>query len=552
MNNPTSTPEWQKLELMRAELHNTRLSELFKADPNRFQQFSINCDDVFIDYSKNFVTRPVMATLLQLAKAQKLPEAIDNLFRANSLSNGLKPIPYPALRERALTPLSIAGDDISSRIRDNLFKMGRICNDVRSWKWRGFSDKPISDVVTLGVGGAANGSEAICKALGPFQTNSIQIHFVSNTDSRRFQQLLSRLQADTTLFIVSSKSFSTQETMNNALVAKEWIQKHSNTRFALDRHFVGITANNEAARQFGIHQDNILAVWDWLPGRYSLWAAAGLPLALAVGMERFDEFLAGANAMDQHFRNTELSANAPVVLALLSIWYTNFWQAAHHAILPYSESLELFPTLVQHCLMEANGKSIDMSGNPVNYQTAPVIWGTAGSSSQHTYFQLLHQGTHIIPSDFIVVASEPLAGSNRHAFMQFLAQAEALMLGDQNCKLTQPSSDTNDQALPGNKPSTSIVMKTLSPRSLGQLLALYEHIAFVRSVIWNINPFTHWGTELTKRYNESFELDQTADTINIHDGSTQGLFKLFRQWEADKKQEPEAADPVQEETSYYY
>lgn len=552
MNNPTTTAEWQQLGSIRSEYEDVRLSQLFAGNPNRFQQFSIDCHDLFIDYSKNFIDERVMAALLKLAQTQKLPEAIQNLFKADPLSNGLQPVPYTALRDRALTPISINGEDIASQIRDNLFRMNRICRDIRSWKWRGFSDKPITDVVTLGVGGAANGAEAVCKALSPYQTNSTQLHFVSNTDSRLLQRLLARLQPDTTLFIVSSKSFTTQETMRNAEAAREWIQKQANTQHAMSHHFIGITAQQDAAIAFGIDKDNVLPVWDWLPGRYSLWAAAGLPVALAIGMERFEEFLKGANIMDRHFQEAPLASNAPVILALLSVWYTNFWQACHHAVLPNSESLELLPLLVQHCLMEANGKSVDMAGNPVNYQTAPVIWGTAGSSSQHTYFQLLHQGTHNIPADFIAVAHEPIAGSNHNAFRQFLAQTEALMLGDQESKLTPGSEISNDQALPGNKPSTSIVIKNLTPSSLGQLLALYEHIAYTRSIIWNINPFTHWGTELSKRYNQHFEFGATAQQIKASDSSTRGLLNLFEQWENSDRNDPGQADQISEASGYYF
>lgn len=553
MNNPTTTAEWQQLASMRSEFQNVRLGQLFASNPNRFQQFTIDCHDLFIDYSKNFLDSQTLATLIQLAKNQQLPDAINRLLKAEPLTNGLQTVPYTALRDRSPTPLSIQGEDISSQIRDNLFKMNRIVGDIRSWKWRGFSDKPITDVVTLGVGGAANGAEAVCQALSPFQTNSIKIHFVSNTHSRHFQTLLTRLQPDTTLFIVSSKSFGTQETLHNATMAKQWILNHANTSNALHRHFIGITANRDAALQFGMNEDNLLPVWHWLPGRYSLWAAAGLPIALAIGMERFEEFLAGANRMDQHFQKSELGKNAPVILALISIWYTNFWQSTNHAVLPYSESLERLPMLIQHCLMEANGKSVDLSGKPVNYQTAPVIWGAAGNSSQHTYFQLLHQGTHTIPADFIAVANEPLAGSNRGSFMQFLAQTEALMLGDQGNHPNQQNHDAvADQSLPGNKPSTSIIMKSLTPSGLGQLLALYEHIAFTRSVLWNINPFTHWGTELTKRYSQHFDRGISSQQTSPHDSSTQGLLDLYDQWADGEDYASTQPDPMSEESSYYY
>ncbi|WP_290576260.1 glucose-6-phosphate isomerase [Ketobacter sp.] len=549
MPSPISSPYWPQLEALRQDFLNTRLTDLFRQQPNRFQQYSGYCQDLFIDYSKHFVDQRVMTALLGLAEQQQLTTAIQRLARAEPLTSGLQTIPYTALRDKALTPTSIAGEDISSLIRDNLFKMERICSEVRSWRWRGLSDKPIADVVTLGVGGAANDAEAVHKALGAYQTNSIRIHFVSNGDSDHFRQLLNQLQPDTTLFIISSKSFATQETIANAQLAREWVLQQSRTDTALQRHFIAITGNKAAALEFGVGEQCILAVWDWLPGRYSLWTAAGLPVALAIGMERFVEFLAGAHVMDRHFLTTEPARNFPVILALLGVWYTNFWQASNHALLPYHESLELLPALVQHCLMEANGKSIDLAGHPVAYQTAPVIWGTAGNSSQHTYFQLLHQGTHTIPADFIAVAREPVAGAQHQNLMQCLAQSEALMLGNQG--ETPPSNQTasnpaiNDQVLPGNKPSTSIIMKQLTPGTLGQLLALYEHIAFTRAIIWNINPFTHWGTELSKRYGNDFSAQPHA-----HDPSTLGLLQVFKQW--NQETDTQELHSPREEPSYYF
>lgn len=545
MPNPMSTHEWKQLESLHRDFLNTRLTDLFANQPDRFHNLSLYCHDLFIDYSKNFLDQRVLKALCDLALAQKVPQAIQKLAGSEQLECGLQTIPYTALRDGSLPPTSIAGEDISSLIRDNLFRMQRICSDVRSWRWRGFSDKPIADIVTLGVGGAANDAEAVHKALSAYQTNSMRIHFVSNGDSGYFRQLLGNIQPDTTLFIISSKSFSTQETIANAQLAKEWILQQSSTQAALKRHFIAITGNKLAATEFGVEENNVLSVWDWLPGRYSLWTAAGLPVALAIGIERFEEFLAGANLMDQHFLHEDIQHNAPVLLALLSVWYTNFWHTSNHAILPYHESLELLPALVQHCLMEANGKSIDMTGASVPYQTAPVIWGTAGSSSQHTYFQLLHQGTHTIPADFIAVANEPFEGSGHQNFLQFLAQTEALMLGNHSVTTQIGNLPINDQALPGNKPSTSIIMRHLSPSSLGQLLALYEHIAYTRAILWNINPFTHWGTELSKRYGQNFDNHPQG-----HDPSTQGLMDVFHQW--NRKTQPHDADSTREEPSYYF
>jgi glucose-6-phosphate isomerase len=551
MSNPKTCSSWHALSQLKKEISNSRLSSLFHHEGSRFERFSIEVGSLFVDYSKNFINQQIFAQLINLAREQKVDHAIDCLVAAHQPTQNVPSVPYIAIRDPALPPIILDGVDIASDIRNTRFRISRMCNDIRSWNWRGFSEKPLTDIVVLGVGGAANGTHAVCNALYGFQTGSIRSHFITSADSHNLNQLLSQLQRDTTLFVISSKSFSTHETLHNANIAKQWATGAGANNLVMERHFVAITANQNAARSFGIEPNNTLPVWDWLPSRYSLWSSAGLPIALSVGMERFEQLLAGANAMDQHFSQAPLEKNLPVIMAMLSVWYINFWDAPHHAILPYNETLDLLPGFVQHCLMEANGKSVDREGQEVDYNTAPVIWGAAGSSGQHTYFQLLHQGTHTIPADFITAVREPLLGDNHTVFTQLLAQTEALMMGDREGTILDQGAPLQEKHLPGNKPSTSILMKELSPYCLGQLLSLYEHISFVQSTVWNLNPFSHWGTELSKRYSNSFAHEKdAAHTQTKHDPSTLGLLQQFKKWSQAPAPEQSTLEQEIEENSY--
>lgn len=527
MSNPLTSPVWKRLQHLQQQISQQRLTELFEQDPERFQRFSIQQGNIFLDYSKHFIDQDIVNALLELARDQKLETAIDHLWRGHILSPSMNAVPYMSLRDRAFLPVCIDGNDISSEVRNALFSIRRLCEEIRSWTWRGYNGKPLTDIVTLGVGGSGNGAEMVCRALAPYHSPSLKSHFVSNADPQAFKDKLRNLHPDSTLFIISSKSFTTQETLQNARLARSWLIAHAGDSSAMHQHFIAITSNREEATTFGIPDRNILPVWDWLPGRYSLWTTAGLPIALAIGMERFEQLLDGAHQMDQHFVGTPLASNLPVILALLGVWYANFWNLSSHAILPYSELLDALPGYLQHDLMEATGKSVDLQGKPVDYATGPIIWGSAGTKNQHTYFQLLHQGTHVVPADFIVVATDT-HGSNEttSAFFHFLAQSETLMRGSSD---TTDDTTSHEQVLPGNKPSTCLLMADLSPRTLGQLLALYEHMALVQCVIWNINPFSHWGTELGKRY--SAILHNTGDdeiASEQHDSSTLGLLQTFR------------------------
>lgn len=524
MGNPTVSPAWKRLQEHQTRMQQTRLVDLFEQDPERFRHFSLRLGPLLLDFSKNFIDQPILDSLLALAQDQQLQDAIHNLWRGQAPLAGMDTVPYLSLRDRAYLPLFVEGHDVSSDVRNALYKMQRICQDIRAWHWRGYNSRPLTDIVTLGVGGAINGAEMMCKALWPFRSPSLDLHFVANADAHAFKEKLRQLQPDTTLFIIASKSFATQETLQNAQIARNWLLSNAGHERAVQRHFIAITANYEAAGQFGIPDTNILPMHSWLPSRYAVWNTAGLPIALAVGMERFEQFLDGANKMDQHFLNALLDANMPVIMGLLGVWYVNFWHLSNHAILPYSEQLEGLPGFLLHGLMEANGKSVDLQGKPLEYASGPVVWGAAGTQNQHTFFQLLYQGSQIVPTDFIVAAieawHEPGPSST---FFHFLAQSEALMRGGET-----PDMLTTEQQLPGNRPSTCLLLEDLSPATLGHVLALYEHVALVQSVIWNINPFSHWGTELGKRRSTLVNNIGEQLITQKRDSSTLGLLEHFQ------------------------
>lgn len=551
MSNPVNAPEWKRLQELQQQLTGQRLQTLFDQDSQRFERFSAQVGNIFIDYSKNFIDGDSLDALLELADEQQLKDAINRLAGGQQIAPTVNAVPYIALRDRSFLPVCIEGEDVSSGVRNVLYTMRRLCENIRSWSWRGYNGKPLTDIVTLGVGGSGNGAEMVCRALAPYHSPSLKSHFIANADAQAIRDKLAQLHPDTTLFIISSKSFVTQETLQNARLAKAWVTSNASTADAMHQHFIAITSNKSAALEFGIPEDNILPVWDWLPGRYSLWTSAGLPIALAIGMERFEQMLDGAHLIDQHFLNTPFSQNVPVLMGLLGVWYANFWNTPSQAILPYSELLELLPGYLQHSLMETNGKSIDLQGQPVNYSTAPVIWGSAGTKNQHTYFQLLHQGTHLIPADFIAVASDTSGGDESvTTFLHFLAQTETLMRG------TTPEQDadctSDEQRLPGNKPSTSLLLADLSPGTLGQLLALYEHEGFVQSVLWNLNPFSHWGTELGKRFSAGLgnaSIDEIAAAR--HDSSTLGLLDVFKRMQEEQhRRDPFHTGSLREESVY--
>lgn len=524
-----------------AKLH---MRDLFAKDADRFNRFSLHQCDLLLDYSKNLLTDETLPLLTELAEKCHLPEAIQQLFsggRVNSTEN--RPALHTALRAQSNESLLLDDADISEAIASTLSQMEDIVAAMQAGKWLGFTGKPITDVVNIGIGGSDLGPAMATLALSPYHLNKIQCHFVSNMDEADILQKIKNLDQASTVFIVASKSFGTQETICNATTAKQWLLQKCHDPDKLANHLIAITAHREKAANFGIK--HILPVWDWVGGRFSLWSAIGLPIALAVGMTNFRELLAGAQAMDQHFKNSPLQNNMPVILGLLSIWYINFFNTQSHAVLPYNHYLELLPAYLQQLEMESNGKSSQQNGQATNYATSSVLWGMIGSKGQHAFHQMLHQGTALTPIDFIIAAKSQHPIDNHHAWLvaNCLSQSEALMRGktriEAQAEMTQ-NGDTQldiEKLLPhkvllGNRPSNTIMMPELTPFTLGALLALYEHKTFVESVLWNINCFDQWGVELGKQLaSHIFEELTTKQTYSPHDSSTEGLMNYYKKYQ---------------------
>ncbi len=519
MTNPTDSTAWKELQRHCADFKRDgfRLAQLFDIQ-DRFSQFSIRRENLLLDYSKNFVTAETIETLLQLAREMGLPEGIDAMFAGEKINTTEN-------RAALHTALRIPTEENSNlEISDCLQRMDSFVTAVHSGAWPGYSGEKITDVVNIGIGGSDLGPAFVCEALSSFSGNGLNLYFVSNIDPTHLDDLLLSLNPATTLFIVSSKSFTTLETKENAEAARTWLLEHSDSSTAVEKHFIAVTTNAEAATEFGIASNNLYPMWDWVGGRYSLWSAIGLPIALAIGMENFRQLLAGAHSMDRHFQTAVLGENMPVILGLLTVWYTGFFDAHSHAVIPYSQKLEQFPKYLQQLTMESLGKSVRNDKESVSCNTGNVLWGSAGTNAQHSFFQLLHQGTEFIPLDFVAVARPDSNGINadrrhRQLLANCLSQSLALMQGSND------SSDPHQQ-LRGNKSSNTILIDELNPYSLGSLIALYEHKTYVQSVIWNINAFDQWGVQLGKVLsNDIFSaLIDSSSNANF-DSSTASLIK---------------------------
>lgn len=537
----TRLPAWQALSDHQRVAAGFNLRELFEKDPARFDKFSLRCGDMLLDYSRHLITDDTLRLLVDLARQRELPAWIARLFsgeKINTTEN--RAALHTALRaDRAIM---LDGKNIVDDVRQMLARMDRFCEGVRGGKLAGFSDRAFTDIVSIGIGGSSLGPALATEALAPYAAPHLNFHFVSNVDGAHLAGTLAPLNPETTLFIVASKTFTTLETLANAHSARDWLIAKSGDAKTVARHFVAVTANAAAARDFGVDPEQVFEFWDWVGGRYSVWSAVGLPAALAIGMERFHELLAGAHDMDEHFRTTPLERNMPVILGLLGIWYVNFFGTASHAVLPYDQSLRLLPDYLQQLEMESNGKRTTRGGAPVDYATAPVIWGAPGTNGQHAFFQLLHQGTQMIPVDFIACCRSHYDLNEHHTMLlaNFLAQGEALMHGlsaaeaeaamrDQDLPEDRIRELLPHRTFPGNRPSTSILIRKLEPRTLGALIALYEHKVFVQSVIWDINAFDQWGVELGKRLaNHILPELATSAPITSHDASTNGLINFFK------------------------
>ena len=540
MSELTKSAIWQSLNAHYENIRPIQMRDLFKQDPNRFENFSLHINDLLFDFSKNRITKETLNLLIDLANHTNLKDQIEAMFRGDKINaTENRPALHTALRGcQQYKAVYVDNEDITPEINRVLDKIERFCDQIRSGKWRGYSGKKITNIVNIGIGGSDLGPKTVLTALQPYAAENIKIHFVSNIDQANIIETISNLTPETTLFIISSKTFTTQETMTNAHSARQWLMNSAQNSQAISKHFVAISANRDEAINFGITSDNIFEFWDWVGGRYSLWSAIGLSIAISIGYKNFCQLLQGANDIDNHFRHTPFEGNIPVIMALLGIWYNNFFNAASHAILPYAHSLRYLSDYLQQCDMESNGKSFDREGLEVNYETGPIIWGQSGPNGQHAFFQLIHQGTKLVPCDFIAPACNRYDSTEQHAILlsNFLAQPEALMQGQ---TLEQIKTELNQDDLSimllysktfsGNRPSNSIIFKEVSPKTVGSLIALYEHKTFVQGCIWNINSFDQMGVELGKKLARTLlpELNNNQ-IIDSHDSSTNGLINYYK------------------------
>ncbi len=541
--NPTKTNAWKNLAAHYEKLKDTHMRVLFTEDPERFTRYSIQHEDVLVDYSKNIILDETMALLQKLAEEVELKDAIEKMLTGDAVNETEnRAVLHTALRNRSNTPVFVNGKDVMPEVNAVLEQISQFSEQVISGAWKGYSGKPISHVVNIGIGGSDLGPVMVTEALKPYAAPNIKTCFVSNVDGTHMWETLKTVNPETTLFMIASKTFTTQETMTNAHTARDWFLKHAGHTKHIERHFVAISTNEKDVAAFGINPQNMFRFWDWVGGRYSLWSAIGLSIACSIGFDNFVQLLEGAHSMDMHFRKEPFDKNIPVILALLGIWYNNFFDGETEAILPYDQYMHRFPAYFQQGNMESNGKHMDRNGNRINYQTGPVIWGEPGTNGQHAFYQLIHQGTKLIPCDFLApaISHNPVGEHHKILLSNFFAQTEALMTGksadEVRSELTaQGMNKTRMEALipqkvfEGNRPTNSILFKQLTPRTLGSLIAMYEHKIFVQGVIWNIFSFDQWGVELGKQLAKKIlpELE-TSNPVTSHDASTNGLINAFK------------------------
>jgi glucose-6-phosphate isomerase len=540
--NPTTTAAWKKLETYYAAFSETHIKELFQKDADRFEKYSVKFEDILVDFSKNRVDDSVRSLLVELAGECKLQDAIESMFsgeKINATEN--RAVLHTALRNRGNSAILVDGNDVMPEVNAVLAQMKDFSEKVISGEWKGYSGKEITDIVNIGIGGSDLGPLMVTEALKPYK-NHLNLHFVSNVDGTHMAETLKQVTPETTLFVVASKTFTTQETMTNANTARDWFLKTARDEGFIKNHFVAVSTNEKEVAAFGIDTKNMFRFWDWVGGRYSLWSAIGLSIACGIGFDNYVELLEGAHAMDNHFRHTDLDKNIPVILALFGIWYNNFYGAETEAILPYDQYMHRFAAYFQQGNMESNGKYVDRSGEPVDYQTGPVIWGEPGTNGQHAFYQLIHQGTKLIPCDFIAAAinHNQLGDHHPKLLANFFAQAEAMMVGKTESQVVaelKAAGKNNEEIaalLPfkvfrGNIPTNSILVKKLTPRVLGSLIAMYEHKIFVQGVIWNIFSFDQWGVELGKQLANAILPELLGDEkVTDHDASTNGLINAYK------------------------
>ena len=541
----TDRPEWKALAQHKRSLENTHLRELFSQDNDRFSRFFVEGAGLSLDFSRNRMTEETLAMLTALAEACGLHDKTEAMFTGERINvTEQRPVLHTALRYSGNDPVLVDGVDVMPEVRATLARMEHFIWRVRNGHLRGFSGKRFTDVVSIGIGGSYLGPKLVAEGLKPYWLPGLGVHYVANIDGTDVSEKLRGLDPDTTLFLIQSKSFGTQETLENSRVARDWFFSGGGTKDTIGQHFVAVTANTEVAVKFGIAEENIFPMWDWVGGRYSLWSAIGLPLALAIGMDNFRRLLNGAEAMDQHFRSADPAKNLPVITAMLGVWYTNFWNAESHAVLAYDQYLRGLPAHLQQLDMESSGKSVMENGEPVSWHTGPIIWGGPGANGQHAYHQLLHQGTRLVPADFIMPlrSHNPVADHHATLFANGLSQSRALMEGKTleqakeelvSAGVTEPDLETlaRHKVIEGNKPSNTILMERVTPETLGALVALYEHRTFVQGIIWGIDSFDQWGVELGKQSGKTILpllLGQKDEELATQDSSTRGLIEQFR------------------------
>jgi len=538
---------WKALESHKKEIENLHMRKLFEEDPKRFDKFSIQFQDILFDYSKNIITEKTLPLFFELFKEVQLSQWIEKMFNGEKINiTEDRAVLHIALRNRSNRPIFVDGKNVTEDVNAVLAKMRRWTEDIRSGKWVGYTGKKITDIVNIGIGGSDLGPQMVCSALKPYGHPNLNVHFVSNVDGTHLAETVKNLDQETTLFIIASKTFTTQETIVNAQSAKKWFLEKAKDDSHVAKHFIALSTNEKAVSKFGIDPKNMFEFWDWVGGRYSLWSAIGISIAVFIGMDNFEELLQGAFDMDEHFRTTPLEKNIPVILAALGIWYNNFFGAETLAILPYDQYLYRFPAYFQQGDMESNGKSVTREGTRVtDYKTGPIIWGEPGTNGQHAFYQLIHQGTRLIPCDFLapIESHNPNVGNGDHQSIllsNFFAQTEALMKGKtaeevrKELKSSEMSEEEIEKLIPhkiftGNHPSNSFLFKKVTPRTLGQLIAMYEMKIFVQGIVWNINSFDQWGVELGKQLAKVIQPElKDEKVVSSHDSSTNGLINFYK------------------------
>ena len=545
MASRTDLPSWQALVAHAQQMKKRHIKELFKEDDSRFTKFSIELPHLLFDYSKNLITEETKAALLALAQETDVESWRDKMFAGEHINRTEdRAVMHVALRDQSSRPIMIDGEDVRPAINAELERMRKLSEEVRSGNWLGYTGKPITDVVSIGIGGSNLGPLMVTEALKSYSDGRLAMHYVSNVDGVQVAEVLAQLNPETTLFVISSKTFTTLETMTNARTAEQWFLKAAKERSAIARHFVAVSTNRKLVTEFGVAEENIFDMWDWVGGRFSLWSAIGLPIVLSLGYERFKELLQGAYEMDQHFNQAPLAENAPVMLALIGIWNRNFLNYTAQALLPYDQCLHRFPAYMQQAEMESNGKSVNWAGEQISYGSVPLVWGEVGINGQHAFYQMLHQGTDIIPADFIgsVASNIDVSGHHDALMANFFAQSQAMMQGIDAEQVRSELSAKGlseariEELVPqkvhrGNRPTNTLLLNKVDARTLGALIALYEHKIFVQGIIWEIYSFDQWGVELGKVLAAGIQPELAADKAVSahHDASTRNLIDYYKQ-----------------------